>query len=287
MPEVIAFRPVGWSGALRLAHIDATVAASARVYDYLLGGKDNFEADRIAGRAAIDAYPAIRSSARANRAFLVRTVSYLAGQRGIRQFLDIGAGLPAAPNTHEVAQSIAPESRVVYVDNDPMVLCHACALLPSDPQGVTEYVNADLRDPAAILSQAAAVLDFTRPAAVMLLAILEYVQDPDEVRQILDRLLAAVAPGSYLVISHVASDIDSVETAEMIRRLNQHLAPVSYVGRTRDLVTRFFDGLDLVRPGVVKVTGWHPRSELESTMATSHWGGVACKPGRSRRGHPR
>jgi hypothetical protein len=258
---------------------DAKVAAPARVYDYWLGGKDNFEADRIAGEAAIEAYPAIRSSARANRAFLIRTVSYLAGVGGIRQFLDIGAGLPAARNTHEVAQSIAPESRVVYADNDPMVLSHARALLASSPQGATAYVDADLRDIATILTQAAQILDFTQPVAIMLLAVLDHLPGLDQARRILARLLAAVPPGSFLVISHAASDIDPGETAEMIGRLNQHLAEDSYVGRPREAIARFFDGLDLVRPGVVKVTQWHPRSEMEARARTSMWGGVARKPG--------
>ena len=260
---------------------DAKVAAPARVYDYWLGGKDNFEADRIAGDAAIDAYPAIRSSARANRAFLIRTVSYLAGEQGIHQFLDIGAGLPAARNTHEVAQSVAPASRVVYVDNDPMVLSHARALLASSPQGATAYVEADLRDTATVLTRAAQVLDFTQPVAVMLLAVLDHIPGLDQARQILARLLAAVPPASILVLSHAASDIDPDEMAEMIGRLNEHLAEGSYVGRPREAVDRFFDGLDLVRPGVVKVTQWRPRLEMEARARTSMWGGVARKPGPS------
>jgi SAM-dependent methyltransferase len=284
MPEVVAFRTAGGDGSPGTGGFDARVAAPARLYDYWLGGKDNFQADRIVGEAAIEAYPAIRSSARANRAFLVRTVSYLAGLRGIRQFLDIGAGLPAAPNTHEVAQSIAPESRVIYVDNDPMVLSHARALLASSPPGVTAYIEADLRDPAAILTQAAEVLDLTRPAVILLLAVLDHIPDLDQARRIVDRLLAAVAPGSFLVISHAGSDIDPAEMAEMIACLNERLAEGSYVGRPCKVVARFFDGLDLVRPGVVKVTRWHPRSEKESAITTSHWGGVARKPGSSRRG---
>ena len=275
----IAFRAAGGEGSRGPRGFDARVAKSARVYDYWLGGKDNFEADRIAGDAAIDAYPAIRSSARANRAFLIRTVTYLTAQRGIRQFLDIGAGLPAWPNTHEIAQSIAPQSRIVYVDNDPMVLSHARALLSSTPQGITAYVDADLRDTAAVLTRAAQALDFTRPVAIMLLAILDYIPDLDQARYIVARLLAAVPPGSFLVISHAASDIDPGKTAEMIGRLNEHLAEGNYVGRPRDAVARFFDGLDLVAPGVVKVTRWHPRSGMEARGPASLWGGVARKPG--------
>ena len=247
------------------------------MYDYWLGGKDNFEADRIAGEATIDAYPAIRSSARANRAFLVRTVSYLASVQGIRQFLDIGTGLPAACNTHEVAQSIAPASRIVYVDNDPMVLSHAQALLTSGPHGVTAHLDADLRDTATILTQATEVLDFTQPVAVMLLAILDYIPDLDETRRILARLLAAVAPGSFLVISHAASDIDPEEMAEMIRRMNGHLAEGNHVGRPRDVVTRFFDGLDLLPPGLVPVQKWRPDSEIEAKTKSAMWGGVGYK----------
>lgn len=263
---------------------NARVAQSARVYDYWLGGKNNFAADRIAGEETIAAYPAIRSTARSNRAFLARTVSYLARVHGIRQFLDIGAGLPAAPNTHEVAQSIEPAIRVVYVDNDPMVLSHARALLASGPQGVIAYVEADLRDTGTLLAQAAGILDFTQPAAILLLAVLDHISDLDEARRIVARLLAAVPTGSFLVISHAASDIDPEKMARMIRHLNKHLAEASFVGRPRDVVARFFDGLDLVEPGVVKITQWHPRSELTARARTSLWGGMARKSESSGRG---
>jgi S-adenosyl methyltransferase len=279
MAGIIAFRATGGEGSRGPGGFDATVAAPARVYDYWLGGKDNFAADRIAGEAAIHAYPAIRISARANRAFLTRAVSYLAGERGIRQFLDIGAGLPAWPNTHEIAQSIAPQSRIVYVDNDPMVLSHARALLSGTSQGITAYVDADLRDTARVLTRAAEALDFARPVAILLLAVLDHIPDLDQARRIVARLLAAVPPGSFLVISHTASDIDPYETAEMIGRLNEHLAEGNYAGRPRDLIARFFDGLELVQPGVVKVTQWHPRSGLEARGPASLWGGVARKPG--------
>ena len=198
---------------------DARVAHPARVYDYWLGGKDNFEADRVAGEATIAAYPAIRASARANRAFLARTVRYLAAEIGIRQFLDIGTGLPTANNTHEVAQAVAPESRIVYVDNDPLVLSHARALLTSSPEGVTAYLDADLRDTDRILKLAADTLDFSRPVAIMLLAILHYIPDLDQAQQIVARLVSAVPSGSYLVISHAASDISPEAMAEMFRRI--------------------------------------------------------------------
>ena len=257
---------------------DARVAHPARVYDYWLGGKDNFEADRIAGEATIAAYPAIRASARANRAFLARSVRFLAGEVGIRQFLDIGTGLPTADNTHEVAQAVAPESRIVYVDNDPLVLSHARALLGSSPEGATAYLDADLRDTDRILEQAAGTLDFGRPVAIMLLAVLHYIPDLDEAQAIVTRLVSAVAPGSYLTISHAASDISPEQMAEMIRRMNEHLAEGNHVGRTRDVVAQFFAGLDLVEPGVVKVTRWRPRSEVEAEGPTSLWGGMGRKP---------
>jgi hypothetical protein len=256
---------------------DARVAHPARVYDYWLGGKDNFEADRIAGEETIAAYPAIRASARANRAFLARSVRYLTAEAGVRQFLDLGTGLPTASNTHEVAQSIAPESRIVYVDNDPLVLSHARALLTSSPEGVTAYLDADLRDTDQILEQAADTLDFTKPVGIMLLAILHYIPDLADARRIVARLLSAVPPGSYLTISHAASDISPEEMAEMIRRMNQHLAEGNHVGRTHDVVAGFFDGLEVLKPGVVKVTEWRPESAAEAEAPTSLWGGVACK----------
>jgi hypothetical protein len=256
---------------------DPRIAHPARVYDYWLGGKDNFAADREAGEATIAAYPAIRSSARANRAFLARAVGYLAADEGARQFLDIGTGLPTASNTHQVAQSVAPESRIVYVDNDPLVLAHARALLISRPAGVTAYLDADLRDTGYILQQAAATLDFSHPVAVMLLAILHYIPDLTEAQQAVAALMSAVPPGSFLVVSHAASDIDPDEMAEMIRRMNEHLADGNHVGRPREVVARFFDGLDLLEPGVVKVTQWRPHSDIEAAGPTSLWGGVARK----------
>ena len=258
---------------------DISVAHPARIYDYWLGGKDNFEADRIVGEETIAAHPSIRMSARANRAFLARTVRYLAADEGIRQFLDVGTGLPTANNTHEVAQIVAPESRIVYVDNDPLVLSHARALLTSSPQGVTAYLDADLRDTGKILTQAAETLDFTQPVAIMLLAILHYIPDLDEVHRILARLLDAVPPGSFVTISHAASDIFAEEMAEMFKRMNEHLPEASHhVGRPHKVVTQFFDGLDVVEPGVVPVSEWRPRTDTEAATPTSLWGGVARKP---------
>jgi hypothetical protein len=257
---------------------DPRVAHPARVYDYWLGGKDNFEADRIAGEATIAAHPAIRASARANRAFLARSVRFLAAEVGIRQFLDIGTGLPTANNTHEVAQAVAPDSRIVYVDNDPLVLSHARALLTSSPEGATAYLDADLQDTDRILKQATDTLDFSRPVAIMLLAILHYIPDLDEAQAIVARLVGAVPSGSYLTISHAASDISAEEMAQLEKILNEHLAEAKHVGRPRRVVARFFDGLDLLEPGVVKVTQWRPASRIEAEGPTTLWGGVARKP---------
>jgi O-methyltransferase involved in polyketide biosynthesis len=177
-----------------------------------------------------------------------------------------------------VAQSIAPESRIVYVDNDPLVLSHARALLSSKPEGVTDYLDADLRDTDHILELAAGTLDFSQPVAIMLLAILHYIPDTAEAQRIVARLVGAVPSGSYLVISHAASDISPTEMAEMIRRMNEHLAEGNHVGRPRDMVERFFADVDLVEPGVVKVTQWRPASAVAAQTPTSLWGGVGCKP---------
>jgi hypothetical protein len=246
-----------------ISPFDTSVARQARIYDYLLGGKDNFAADREAAEQAIAAFPGLVAWARHNRAFLARAVRYLVSEAAIRQFLDIGTGLPTADNTHEVAQRIAPESRVVYVDNDPVVLVHARALLTSSPEGATAYVQADLRDPETILRAAVDTLDLTRPVALMLLAILHVVPDADDPWAIVSRIMAALPPGSYLVISHPASDIRAVEVAEMTRRFNQRLGNVVSAGRNRDEVARFFAGLDLVEPGIVPTPQWRSDSGME------------------------
>jgi trans-aconitate methyltransferase len=203
-----------------VARLDTETAHIARVYDYWLGGKDNFAADRAAGDEALEAFPGLISSVRANRAFLARTVRYLAGERGIRQFLDIGTGIPAPNNTHEVVQSLVPEARVVYVDNDPMVLAHARALLASGPHGATDYIDADLRDADKIIESAAKTIDFTRPVAVMLIAVLHLIRDEDNPRQIIRQLMAAVPPGSSLSISHVPNDMHTGSMSDMSDRLN-------------------------------------------------------------------
>jgi len=255
---------------------DVSVAHVARVYDYWLGGTDNFPADRAAGDQAIAAYPDIVLSVRANRAFLARAIGYLATEAGIRQFLDIGTGIPTANNTHEVAQAAAPDSRVVYVDKDPVVLAHARSLLSSTPEGATRYLDADLRDTGTILAQAAQTLDFTQPVAIMLMAILQHLDDADDPYAVVARLLAAVPAGSYLALTHPASDIAAEQMREMGQRLNKLMAEkVTFRGRAE--VARFFDGLDLAEPGMVRVQEWRPRTEAEATSPAALWCGVARK----------
>jgi S-adenosyl methyltransferase len=258
--------------------VDISVAHPARVYDYWLGGKDNFAADRIAGERVLAATPGLRYRVRANRAFLGRTVRYLAAEAGVRQFLDLGTGIPSANNTHEVAQRVTPQARVVYADNDPIVLRHAQALLRSSPAGVTAYIEADLRDPQPILRQAAATLDFSEPVAVMLLGVLHLVSDAEDPWGIVTTLMDAAAPGSYLVISHPALDISEAQ-AEGQRVYNQNVATAQTL-RTRDEVARFFTGLELVPPGLVQVHQWHPDAEDNAPEGTvSAHGGVAQKVG--------
>ncbi len=255
---------------------DTSVPHIARVYDYWLGGKDNFAADRELGEQTLEAYPNLVFSVRANRAFLARAVRFLAAEAGIRQFLDIGTGIPTADNTHQVAQRVAAESRIVYVDNDPIVLSHARALLKSSPQGACAYLDADLRDPDAILAAAADTLDFGQPIAIMLIAVMHFIGDDDEAAAIIGRLMGACVPGSFLAISHVGSDIDSEQQTEMVRRLNESVAEKATM-RDRAGVTRLFGGLELVAPGVVRVSDWRPGSNLEAASPTGLWGGVARK----------
>jgi len=256
---------------------DTSVAHVARVYDYWLGGKDNFAVDREAGDRAIEAWPEIVFSVRANRAFLARVVRYLAGEAGIRQFLDIGTGIPAASNTHEVAQAVAPGTRVVYVDNDPTVLAHARALLTSGPQGVTDYIDADLRDTGRILDIAAQTLDFSQPVAITLMAIVHLIGDQDDPYSVVARLVDAVPSGSYLAMSHLAADINVAAVSEARTRVTQFIQ-VEQTYRTHDEVLRFFDGLDLVEPGVAKIQEWRPDSELEAKAPAALWGAVGRKP---------
>jgi S-adenosyl methyltransferase len=275
MPEGF-FQSVVPEGETTYTDVDTSVAHIARVYDYWLGGKDNFTPDREAGDEAIAAYPQLVSSVRANRAFLNRTVRFLTAEVGIRQFLDIGTGIPTASNTHEVAQGLAPETRVVYADNDPMVLAHARALLRGTPEGRTAYLDADARDPDAILRAAADVLDFSQPVAVMLVAVLHFVSDDEHPAAIVSRLMADLPPGSSLTISHVPSDMHATAMKAMGDRLNRLLAQRSTY-RSREEVTRFFDGLDLVPPGVVPIQEWRPNTPEEASAAAAMWGGVALK----------
>jgi S-adenosyl methyltransferase len=255
---------------------DTSVAHIARVYNYWLGGKDNFAADREAGDQALAVNPGLQADVRANRAFLARAVRYLAGEAGITQFLDIGTGIPTENNTHEVAQAIAPAARIVYVDNDPVVLTHARALLTSSPQGATAYIDSDLRDTTAILRQAAAALDFTQPIAVMLIAILHLIGDGDDPYGIVTRLMDAVPPGSYLAISHPAGDIEAGQMASAARRVNRLMAQQVTL-RSQDAVTRFFGGLQVVEPGIVQPPRWRPAGSLPDAQVRV-WAGIGRKP---------
>ena len=257
---------------------DTSVAHPARVYDYWLGGKDNFAADREAAERVLAVSPGLRFRVRANRAFLARCVRYLATEAGIRQFLDIGTGIPSANNTHEVAQAAAPDARIVYVDNDPIVLAHARALLTSTEQGRAAYIQADLRNTHALLGQAARTLDFSQPVAVMLLGILHLIADSEDPYGIVAQLLDAVPAGSYLAISHPASDIHPTQ-AEAQRRYNERVSTPQTM-RDHAEVSRFFAGLTLVPPGVVYVHKWRPDpgSEVPGDVASAH-GGVGRKPG--------
>ena len=255
---------------------DVTTPHIARIYDYWLGGKDNFEADREAAELALAATPTILPGVTANRRFLGRAVRFMAVDGGVRQFLDIGTGIPTAHNTHEVAQAIDPEARVVYVDNDPIVLAHARALLTGIP-GTTAYVDADARDTSRILAEAAATLDFTKPVAVMLIAVLHCIPDEDDPRRIVADLLAACPPGSYLAITHPARDqLDAAVKAE--ESLSRSMG-MKVTFRTRGAVEEFFAGpAGLVDPGVVPVEQWRPTSDLDfNSLPTAMWGGVGVR----------
>ena len=258
--------------------LDTRHAHSARVYNYWLGGQDNFAADREAAEQAIAANPGIVTDVRANRAFLVRVVRYLAAECGVRQFLDIGSGLPTQSNTHQVAQAVAPDARIVYADNDPIVLSQAQTLLSSTPAGACDYVEADLRDPAAILRAASATLDFGEPVALMLLIILHLIPDSDDPYGIVARLVGAMPAGSYLVLAHPASDIRAAEMAEMTKRVNQRMSGPAATMRDRAAITRFFGGLELLEPGVVQPQQWRPEPGDPGPPQVTAWCGVARKP---------
>jgi hypothetical protein len=262
-----------------LPPLDTTVAHPARICDFWLGGKDSFAVDRRAAEAGIKAFPDAVLSVRANRAFLARAVSYLAAEAGIRQFLDIGTGLPSADNTHEVAQAIAPECRVVYVDNDPVVLLHAHAMLTGAAAGTTGYIDADLRDPGKILRDAASLLDLSRPVAVLLFGILHFIQDDEGPHQIVNVLMNAVPAGSYLAVSHLAKDLFPDQMPAFAHAVSEY-SSVDILLRDKTEVSRFFGGLELVEPGVVQVSKWRPRTPLEIDAPAAFWGGIGRKSSR-------
>ncbi len=258
--------------------IDTRVAHSARVWNYWLGGKDNYKVDRELAAELAETFPGIRDQARQVRQFLFRAVRYLVAEVGIRQFLDIGTGLPTANNTHEIAQGIAPQARIVYVDNDPLVLVHARALLTSHPGGATDYVEADVRNPDKILREAARTLDFTQPIGLIMLGILGWIPDSDNPQAIVSRLLDSLPSGSYLVISDGA-DTDPAQV-EAVRAFNQNPdSASSYHLRSPEQIARFFDGLELAEPGVVSTSRWRPEPSAWGEPAeVPEFSGVGRKP---------
>lgn len=255
--------------------INVSVPHSARIWNYWLGGKDCYEMDRLVGDQIRAMNPEIVDIARAQRAFLERTVTFLVGEAGIRQFLDVGTGLPTFNNTHEVAQRIAPETRIVYVDHDPVVLAHAAALLTSTPEGATDYIDADLTDPDDILARASALLDFSQPIALMLMGILGHISDYDEAVSIVKRLLKPLASGSYLAIyDGTATDADLLKAQQGY----DDTGAVPYRLRSPEQVRALFDGLDLVEPGVVPIPRWRPDPSPIKPADVDVYGGVARKP---------
>jgi O-methyltransferase involved in polyketide biosynthesis len=257
--------------------LDTTVSHSARIWNYWLGGKDNYAVDRAAGDKVAAMLPSIVAQARADRAFLGRTIWYLAGAEGIRQFLDIGTGLPTADNTHEVAQRVAPQSRIVYADNDPLVLAHARALLTSTPEGACDYVDGDLREPGKILAQAARTLDLSQPVALMLLGVLHHISDTGQAYSIVRHLVAALAPGSFLAINHSTSPVHGAAMEEAVAHWNRVGKPPMTL-RTPQQIARFLDGLDLLPPGVVSCSRWRPGPGDGQPAEVDEFCGVARKP---------
>ena len=259
--------------------IDTTVPQSARVYDYWLGGKDNFPADRVLGDAIAQQVPTIRTQVRGQRAFLGRAVRYLAGEAGIRQFLDIGTGIPTAGNVHDVAQQLAPESRVLYVDNDPIVLAHSRALVPSSPQGRVAFILADLRDPEAILTDPvlAETIDLAEPVGLVLIGIMHHLRDDDDPRRIVTTLVDALASGSYLVLSQTTPDFDP-EAMRGLAEVSER-GGIPNVPRTFADTEPFFAGLELVDPGLVPLAAWRPDPGTQGDPhAVYAYGAVARKP---------
>jgi O-methyltransferase involved in polyketide biosynthesis len=252
------------------------VAHNARVWNYWIGGKDNYEVDQRVGEQIAGMFPVIRDVARADRDFLKRAVRLLTGKYGVRQFLDIGTGLPTVDNTHETAQTIAPDARIVYVDNDPVVLVHARSLLTSAPEGVTAYVDADVHDPDAIVARAAETLDLKQPVAVMMLGILNFVRDTAEARDIARQVMAAVPPGSFLALTHPTFDaeVGGEGNIEAMRFWNENATP-PITARGHAEIASFFDGLDLLAPGLVPCSLWHAD---DRARAVPQYGAVAVKP---------
>jgi hypothetical protein len=253
------------------------VADIARMQSYWRGGTDGSAVDERAARDAAAAYPGLAASVRANRAFLARSVRYLAGECGLRQFLDIGTGLPAPGSTHEVAREVASGCRVVYCDNDAVVVRRARAELAHDPDARADYVEADVRDAVGLLRRTAPPLDLAQPVAVLLVSVLHMIEDQDDPHAVVARLMAALPAGSYLVLTHVASDIDADAIAEMTRRVNRQVARHA-TPRDHAAVLRFFGGLELVPPGLVVVPRWRPDSAEEAASPSAQWGGVARRP---------
>ncbi|MEU6846421.1 SAM-dependent methyltransferase [Streptomyces sp. NPDC046716] len=256
--------------------ISAHIAHNARVWNYWLGGKDHYEVDEQVGDMVTSMYPSIGEVARADRAFLGRAVTFLAGEAGVRQYLDVGTGLPTVENTHEVAQRIAPDSRVVYVDNDPIVLTHARALLTSSAQGATSYVDADAHDPQAIIEAAQGTLDFDEPVAIMLLGILNFVLDTEKATSIVRDLVAAVPSGSYLVLTHPTLELGGEGNEAAMKFWNENATP-PITARTGAEVSAFLDGLDLVEPGLVSCARWRTEGTEEGPLV-AQFGVVARKP---------
>jgi S-adenosyl methyltransferase len=255
---------------------DIGVAHAARVYDYLLGGKDNFAADRMAGDELRQISPVFVTSVRAERAFLMRAVRYLVNEAGIRQFLDIGSGVPTANNTHEVAQSLAPECRIVYVDDDPVVLAHSLALLTSSPEGATAFVRADARDMGRIVEDAAMTLDFSKPVAIMIHRVLSSITNDEEAYATVNGLLGAVPDGSYLVIAHLSSEVSGVTSEEAIQ-LWTRTTKLPIKLRSKSEVSRFFQGLELVEPGIVSCSEWRSDPDKPNSPEVPVYGAVGRK----------
>jgi S-adenosyl methyltransferase len=272
-------KPTAEAGGIETLPFDTSVANQARLYDYLLGGKDNYAVDRAAADAFLKVNPDTVFTVRENRAFLGRAVRFLAADAGIRQFLDIGTGIPTAGNTHHVAQSIAPDARVVYVDYDPIVLAHARALLTTGGAGKTAYIHADLRDTSKILDKARELLDFTKPVAITLIAILHAIPDADDPHAIVARLVDAVPPGSYLTVSHLGSDLVPPESLAKMKEMEASSAQQQqYAYRTSAEVTRFFDGMDLVPPGLVPLEKWRPDPGAVATGKSFIYAATGRKP---------